>query len=398
MERTVSPSAWQIIHPLDHEDSTRRAATRMRPTLLLLTMLVLLVVGVASAQAAEWEYMVPQPPSPKESHELRLPSISCTVITGCMAVGFFRNSSSKNMPLAERYPGSIWKLEEPPIPTSALEGQLAGVSCIKTTACTAAGQFKSSAKKITPLTDTWNGTSWTAHELSSPSGAKASSLAAVSCTSATSCTAVGNFENSASKTVPLSEIWNGTSWSIQEPPIVAGSQLTELVTVSCTSSEACMAAGNSINSAGKPRAVTEQWNGTSWTVTEGTEDTVKSIACHSATACAVVGETTSGEEVYAENWNGTKWAKQKLAPPSVPQDSLLGVSCPEWCMAVGYGGSEPLMEDFTPISWILYEPPGAPSAERNVLEDVWCSRSEGCTAIGYDRKSSEDVPYAEHMS
>jgi hypothetical protein len=66
-------------------------------------------------------------------------------------------------------------------------------------------------------------------------------LSDVSCTSATACSAVGNYFSSSHVTLPLAEGWNGTSWSIQATP-VPGSAPGELNGVACISS-GCTAAG-----------------------------------------------------------------------------------------------------------------------------------------------------------
>jgi hypothetical protein len=63
-------------------------------------------------------------------------------------------------------------------------------------------------------------------------------LIAVSCTSATACTAVGS-----GNTRVLVERWNGETWSVQPTPKPAGSSDSVLMGVSCTSATACTAVG-----------------------------------------------------------------------------------------------------------------------------------------------------------
>jgi hypothetical protein len=65
----------------------------------------------------------------------------------------------------------------------------------------------------------------------------------VSCTSATSCTAVGSFESTSGITDTLAEAWNGTSWTPQSTPDPAGAYSAELSAVSCPAAGSCEAGG-----------------------------------------------------------------------------------------------------------------------------------------------------------
>jgi hypothetical protein len=69
--------------------------------------------------------------------------LSCTSATVCVAVGSF-DDAGKEMPLAERWNGTVWAVEEPPIPTEAGAGTLRGVSCSSSTACLAGGEAANS--------------------------------------------------------------------------------------------------------------------------------------------------------------------------------------------------------------------------------------------------------------
>ena len=68
------------------------------------------------------------------------------------------------------------------------------------------------------LAESRNGTMWTVQPTPSPAGATFSYLSGVSCTSASACTAVGYFGNSAGNILNLAEGWNGTRWTIESTP------------------------------------------------------------------------------------------------------------------------------------------------------------------------------------
>ena len=102
------------------------------------------------------------------------------------------------------------------------------------------------------------------------------SLSDVSCTSASSCVAVGTFLGSVQGTkafdnFTLAENWNGTTWTVvPSPSPKLPGQGAELNSVSCTSSTSCMAVGETLvfHEPGGyfiPHPLAEAWNGTTWT-------------------------------------------------------------------------------------------------------------------------------------
>jgi len=110
----------------------------------------------------------------------------------------------------------------------------------------------------------------------------------VSCTAWNACTAVGDTSNNAA--APLIERWNGTAWSI-----VAGASTgdyTSLSSVSCSSSTSCVAVGVDAASNG---ALIEQWDGSTWTIVPtahrpgATFDYLWGVSCLSSTECFATG-------------------------------------------------------------------------------------------------------------
>ena len=97
------------------------------------------------------------------------------------------------MTLAERWNGTSWTIQSTPNPTGALEcSYLQGVSCTSATACTAVGSYANSAGNTGDA-----GRALERHQLDDPAHPQpgrrrsGSYLEGVSCTSATACTAVG---------------------------------------------------------------------------------------------------------------------------------------------------------------------------------------------------------------
>jgi hypothetical protein len=262
-----------------------------------------------------------------------LSAVSCTSASSCTAVGYYRAPDSGGFGylagLAERWNGTAWAAQ--PLPTSAEFSPLAGVSCTSATSCMAVGIFFKKTAPYKVLAERWNGTTWTAEAAPSPAGNEDVSMGGVSCTSATACTLVGSYENGDNQ-YTLAERWNGTTWAIQTTPNAAGSAESWLTGVSCTSATACIAVGYASGTkAGSVEVpLAERWNGTTWTILPtpnpaGPVNELDGVSCRSATACTAVGQRTS--RTLAEQWNGKTWAIQGTPHPGVSSNELSSVFC-----------------------------------------------------------------------
>ena len=115
------------------------------------------------------------------------------------------------------------------------------------------------AVAVLPLASAAAALGWSIQHTPNPAGGSGSILNGVSCTSARACTAVGDYFNGTAS-VTLAERWNGTRWSIRHPPNPAGASDVFLNGVSCTSASACTAVGEYFNgTAGVTLA--EGWSG-----------------------------------------------------------------------------------------------------------------------------------------
>jgi hypothetical protein len=117
------------------------------------------------------------------------------------------------------------------------------------------------------LSEQWNGTAWQRRDTPTPGNSGA--LVGVSCTSATSCKAVGSHAVATGNLVnaTLAEQWGGRHWKAQPTPNPARAGAAGFDAVSCTSASACMATGASLDQTGESQfTLAESWNGTSWSV------------------------------------------------------------------------------------------------------------------------------------
>jgi hypothetical protein len=229
---------------------------------------------------------------------------------------------------------------------------------------------------------------------------------AVSCTSASACTAVGDWIKAGTgKRVTLAEVWDGTAWTVQPTPNPTGNNGSVLSGVSCTSASACTAVGywNRIKD-GTVKGVTlaEAWDGTAWTVQPTPNpggkrgSALSAVSCTSNKACAAVGQfylNPSVAETLAEAWNGTAWTVQATPnPTSMPNNVLSGVSCTsnKACTAVGssfggIGSTTPfstLAEAWDGTAWTVQATPNPTGLQASLL-GVSCTTVDACTAVGY---------------
>jgi hypothetical protein len=106
--------------------------------------------------------------------------------------------------LAEGWNGSEWSLQSPAGPPEEVESSLAAISCAGTKACTSVGQYTNGTGKAT-LANVWNGTGWALESTPNPAGASSAELAGVSCVSSTECSAAGSYVNAEGTRLTLVE-------------------------------------------------------------------------------------------------------------------------------------------------------------------------------------------------
>jgi hypothetical protein len=231
-----------------------------------------------------WSIVATRDPSPTSA---MLNSVSCKASNACTAVGYAYPPSAAAVPMAQSWNGSTWSLQT--LPASITAANLGGVSCSATTACTATGVNNTGGNSTLALR--FNGGSWAVQATQNQSPTDA--LGGVSCPSASACTAAGSYLPSGGHGfLALAEGWNGSSWSTQLPPRPAGAIASFLNGVSCTSSSSCTAVGGYDTSTGLPVALAERWNGTSWSVM-AIPSLIASVAISSGGGAVVTGVASS---------------------------------------------------------------------------------------------------------
>jgi hypothetical protein len=176
----------------------------------------------------------------------RLTAVSCPSPSSCVAVGRtskdFYGASSTYKTLTVRWNRRAWSIV--PSPNAAHgAGELASVSCVSDRACVAVGNASEFSQQQS-LIDSWNGTTWTRVVNADPASATHSALAGVSCTSPTSCVAVGTASGTSKLTSTLTKASAGGQWSIVPGASVPGAVNSSLNAVVCRSAASCIAVGS----------------------------------------------------------------------------------------------------------------------------------------------------------
>jgi hypothetical protein len=360
-------------------------------------------------------------------------STVCPVANGCVTVGWYNDTSGKTWGLIETQNGTTWTDTEAPQPANSGTGTNQGfwfgsqtcgfdapcraVSCPTTTSCTAVGQYTNSGGDPAPVVDTLTNGTWTSQEGALPADASTTApdafLFSVSCASATSCVAVGSYNDTGGhQSAYVSTLANGT-WTSAAAALPSDTTPTPdafLFGVSCTSSTSCVASGQYQSTNGSSALLDVLANGT-WTGVRGPqpsnantspESTLTQVACPSTSSCTAVGSyavQAGGAAPLIDAWNGTTWTG--LAGPT-PSDfdaaegaQLLAVSCgsPGSCVAVGgYDTSAVvnqagLIDTLSGGTWTATrapEPSGATTGTnaQASLNEVACSTPASCITVG----------------
>jgi hypothetical protein len=258
-------------------------------------------------------WSVQKTPNPVGATETRLKGVSCKEISACIAVGYSGTGSSSD-PVAIRGNSGTWTLQSAPEPSGvgSIGAELTGVECISNTNCIAVGRYYTGATTYWGMIATWNGATWTAQVAPKPSGEpKRSTLLDISCSSASSCAAVGAYTNKSSVQVTYVARWNGTTWSHQASPNPSLSTNTVLQNVSCVASSPCVAVGDWLDSGGVWRPMAQYWNGASWVIeavehhSGQTFGLLAGIACRSG--CLSVGWYTDAAGKNKTLGSTRKW-------------------------------------------------------------------------------------------
>jgi hypothetical protein len=286
-----------------------------------------------------------------------------------------------------------WTVQPTPTPAQGVDGQLLAVSCVSASDCTAVGGYTSNAGPVT-LAEHWDGTGWTVQATPNPTGAIFSILEGASCPTASDCTAVGEYDiNQGTSSLPLAEHWNGSTWTIQAMPAPAGAFGVQVKAVSCPTAASCTAVGSYLQQGSPGLTLAESWNGSTWAVQPmpraspvASLVSLTGVSCPAPGKCTAVGwfqrRGTRAFVTLAENNYSGSWRVRSARGPSATLGQLNGVSCTVRANCTAVG--TPAAGPVLAEHWdgSTWIVQPTPGPVGGALNGVFCVSASSCTAVG----------------
>ena len=309
--------------------------------------------ALASAAAAAATLAADRPTVPSPGRSSSLQAVTCVSARDCWAVGSYETPRAE-LNEALHWNGSRWsRIATPDHGTGpGAHSTLAAVACSSARNCWAVGSYRSGTTALNQALH-WNGTRWSRIATPDPGDAAngAHSLNGVSCVSRADCWAVGSHISDRGIGRNAALRWNGQSWSAVGTPNPGANVAGEgrrLSGVTCISAADCWAVGGYGHGTGTGRSEILRWNGTQWLKVAagrsaaGGSGALTGVACTSAANCwTVMGQHSARGAVH---WNGAGWSA--VATPGGGE--LNGVVCASAasCMSAGnYDGPGALLNE-----------------------------------------------------
>lgn len=269
-------------------------------------------------------------PSPNVGTNSFLYGIAASSASNAWAVGAYEDSKGASHALTEQWNGSSWNVVSNP---ASYLSELFGVTVISANDVWAVGDQK--AVPVQTLIEHWNGTSLSI--VSSPSpGSVQNSLRAVASVKGTNQVWTVGYSQSGVAHSPqtLIERWNGTQWNVvasQNP----GSGYNQLWGVTTVSASDIWAVGNTNNTNAPTQTLIEQWNGSTWSVVPSpnvsgsVNDFLFATATLSTDNVWAVGVDVNSNgllQTLTEQWNGSHWSVVPSANKGAHYNMLSGVA------------------------------------------------------------------------
>ena len=274
-----------------------------------------------------------------------------------------------------------------PAPTGVQPAYLRGLSCPTSSFCAMVGMSSRTTNEQAVVV-TWNGSSWTGRSLP-VAGAlapnKTVSMGGISCRSATACVAVGNTELSyglkfgVDTVLPFASSFNGISWTAhQVPNELSPAQKdsygvlehhAQVVGISCWAAQSCVVSGQGFFGSSLLKYVSGTWKLTTRSSASTSSD--YGLSCTDATHCVGVHGTDAGGNI--DLWNGSVWHSVFVGAPG-----FADVSCVSSTACVAVGGN---MAAAGRNTWQQQQVTLPQSPLVDSLREISCSSDNHCVAI-----------------
>jgi hypothetical protein len=265
--------------------------------------------------------LVAAPAVPKADFIESLAAVSCVAVKSCVAIGSAESGNGTTVQFVWTWNGSKWALKTAAMPGGAKDAQLTAAHCFSLTSCVVGGSTFSGTGTFSSglVLATWNGRAFTPQQAPQPKNVSFALLADVACFSPGHCVAVGENATLTTKTetaAGFAEVWNGKTWAVTNWAGPKGATLAAVLSASCTTATSCVAVG----AAGTQKSMTASsliWNGTHWSVVavpsagKGLVSDFQGVSCPKTGTCVAIGEfgksTAVSGKPLAGYWNGKSW-------------------------------------------------------------------------------------------
>jgi hypothetical protein len=201
---------------------------------------------------------------------VQLVAVACPAAGSCSAVGDYDNP--EQVGLVEILSNGAWQGSEAQLPHGASTGfqsvVMPSVACASSTSCTAVGQYLDTAPHHQGLIESLPVGGTSGSKAAVPSDGNPTpfvGLAAVSCV-ASRCTAIGSYLDKHSAPAGLIEPLTGPGGPTRAPlpPAGAGASEVDLVSITCPAAGSCTLVGVYTDAHGHSQGLFDAQSGTSW--------------------------------------------------------------------------------------------------------------------------------------
>lgn len=350
--------------------------------------------------------------------------ITCSSKRSCLVLGTYRDTSGATQGLIETMTNGAWTDLEAPLPSGAAPSPAVAIApdaaCSAAGACVIVGTYDDSAGSTEGLIDTLTGSTWSSAEAPKPPRALNSGLTSVTCSTSTSCTAVGSFTTTTGYNAPSTgflETLNRGTWTAKTLPRPAGTKEPVVSAIACPSTTECIGVGTLQQGTSTVRGLIETVSGTHWVPVQAAEPPssggnweLTGVSCPAVGDCVAVGnyyDTSGNAREYADVLAAGVWTASELpippneiAEPSVYEPAPFAVvacSTATKCVAAGdftdVGRvARVFLEVDTSGSWKESQAvlPDSYTGQLGYLEAIGCAVSSDCLAVGSYTQSAEE--------
>ncbi|MEI7746520.1 MAG: hypothetical protein WCJ28_03160, partial [Actinomycetota bacterium] len=326
-------------------------------------------------------------------------AISCPSITSCTAVGFANRSGqafvATKSASAWSKPMLLGDNSEYAYPTD--------IACTSSSTCVVIAE----GDVQVAFTETSNG-HWTKKSLATIAGLSRPSLSGLSCNgtgSALTCRAVGSITANGSQIAIWAKLASG-NWTGATLALPHGATLSSLTQISCSSASSCLAIGTAVSRVPylQRYSTAHGWQDAG-TLLSGSWNAANAnaLACASGNNCTIAGTVSANQANFtripsAMSTTGSTFTIKTLKTTSPPFASYGGASCPTTghCFAIGNAelgdtGTALLFGTLLSGSWTMKTLSGPSAASFPSARAISCPNVNLCYIVGSQKADAPDA-------